>query len=330
MRIRDILLTCVLCGLLAGSAAHAANSAAFLVLRSSLNVTMVTDTAKFPQEDQRKAGQIFEIEGAVNGLIAVDNGNAFAFRSKDGQTLLFALRTDDQDIQVGAALRVLCRIPIGGGMLECLSATANTPELVASENDLDAAPAIVEPLDTRPNTNYYRPADSTAAFASLTSDQYVRIYADRIRTCNRNIEDALACKIAACLLDKSRRYGVDPRLTFALVLQESRFNPNAVSSAGARGLGQLMPGTAAGLGVRDAFDVEDNLDGSVRYLANQLQTFGRLSHALAAYNAGPNNVKRFGGVPPFRETKNYVRRIWAQYCSLAGIDPETGDQVMVN
>ena len=112
-----------------------------------------------------------------------------------------------------------------------------------------------------------------------------------------------------------RRAGLDA-LTFArvfveLIRAESGFNPRALSPKGAQGLGQLMPGTARQLGVRDAWHPEENLDGAARYFSAQLERFGDVSLALAAYNAGPHRVVEYGGVPPFRETRAYVARITA-------------------
>ncbi|MBB5224608.1 hypothetical protein HNP73_004579 [Amaricoccus macauensis] len=100
------------------------------------------------------------------------------------------------------------------------------------------------------------------------------------------------------------------RLFVALIDQESRFNPAAVSPKGARGLGQLMPETAALLGV-DAGEPMANLHGAARYLTEQLAAFGRVDLALAAYNAGPQRVEQFHGIPPFRETRDYVAKITA-------------------
>jgi soluble lytic murein transglycosylase-like protein len=111
--------------------------------------------------------------------------------------------------------------------------------------------------------------------------------------------------------------GIDPRLLAAITRAESGFNPNALSSAGAAGLTQLMPGTAAGLGV-DPSDPAANLDGGARYIAGQLDSFGRLDLAVAAYNAGPGAVRQAGGVPDYPETQAYVRRVLGYYQQLGG------------
>lgn len=106
----------------------------------------------------------------------------------------------------------------------------------------------------------------------------------------------------------ARKHGVPEDLFLRLVQQESGWNPHAVSHAGATGLAQLMPGTAAKLGV-DPKDPHQNLDGGARYLAMMYSKFGTWRLALAAYNAGPGAVEKHGGIPPFAETKNYVKAI---------------------
>jgi len=112
--------------------------------------------------------------------------------------------------------------------------------------------------------------------------------------------------------DAARRHGVDPRLLTALVWTESAFREDALSPAGAIGLGQLMPGTAAGMGV-DPHDPLQNLDGAATYIAEQLRAFGSTDLALAAYNAGPGRVIKSGGVPNIAETQAYVRIVTDRY-----------------
>jgi len=112
------------------------------------------------------------------------------------------------------------------------------------------------------------------------------------------------------IMRESRRHGIDPALVRAVIHAESAFNPRAVSSAGAAGLMQLMPATAARFNVRDVFDPEENIRGGVAYLAFLLKLFdGDYRLALAAYNAGEGAVQRYKGIPPYEETTNYVARV---------------------
>jgi len=119
-------------------------------------------------------------------------------------------------------------------------------------------------------------------------------------------------EIARLVRANAQRYGLDPNLVLAVIRVESGFKPYAVSKAGARGLMQLMPGTAAEMGLAPdtIFDPAHNIAAGTQYLAKMLGLFdGNVAYALAAYNAGPGNVKKYGGIPPFKETRHYVRAV---------------------
>ncbi len=116
----------------------------------------------------------------------------------------------------------------------------------------------------------------------------------------------------------ARSHEVPPALVKAVIAAESAFDPSAVSRKGARGLMQLMPATARSLGVADPLRPEENVDGGVRYLRGMLDRFDDLKLAVAAYNAGPAAVVRYGGIPPYPETRDYVKRVLAYYQAYHG------------
>ncbi|MCG8394126.1 MAG: lytic transglycosylase domain-containing protein [Pseudomonadales bacterium] len=160
----------------------------------------------------------------------------------------------------------------------------------------------------------YRAADGTILFTDQPQDRVgsdhtllsVRkgwSYTPRaLTTKERDRYDTLITQAAS-------EYGIEPALVKAVIHAESLFNPRAVSRVGAQGLMQLMPETASYLKVSNPFNASENIHGGTRFLAYLKGKFSSLDHILAAYNAGEGNVRRYGGIPPFKETQAYVRKV---------------------
>lgn len=157
-------------------------------------------------------------------------------------------------------------------------------------------------------------------------------YRNAIRTYNKRLSEREVEAITTSILLFSERMDVDPRLVIALVLAESSFKPGATSRVGAMGLGQIMPGTAREIGLTNPYDPVQNIEGAVYLLKTRLDkysggapqqslTMQQIILALASYNAGMGAVKKYGGVPPYRETRNYVKKVEKIYRSLC---PERG------
>ena len=151
----------------------------------------------------------------------------------------------------------------------------------------------------------------TARTASVRMSSSVRSSLGSFSTGNETVD--------SYIVESSRRYNVDPLLIYAQMHQESSFKQKAISHKGARGLMQLMPATARRFGVSNIFDPRQNIDAGVRYMRWLLDTFGQdLELALAGYNAGEGAVMKYGrSIPPYRETREYVRRITARYASIS-------------
>lgn len=187
--------------------------------------------------------------------------------------------------------------------------------MVLAAGVLLAPMAQADVFSTKNRSKLFR--SQTSVLDNRASEQYkssIRLQPAKVRTptkwdTGRAYKGKYRGRYLNVAREVARRHGVPEDLFLRLVQQESGWNPSARSHKGAIGLAQLMPFTARKLGV-DPHDPHQNLEGGARYLKMQYRTFGSWRLALAAYNAGPGAVKKYGGVPPYRETKNYVRKIW--------------------
>ncbi len=295
--------------------------------------------------------RVLEVEGIVRGSIAVDNQQSILLEVEPSRSLV---------IQIGKGHNWLTR---GQVRIRALVQVARASELVTPDYRLVDAiyadmmaryeaqvrsrppaepPAKPAARNTTVRARSPRPSLSSRGAAAqpptITDWQtfaanlelYVPYYYQAIRRFNPRLPADQAEQIARAILRFSAHYGVDPRFIVAIVLVESGFNPKATSRKGAMGLGQLMPGTARGLGVVDPYDPIQNLAGTVRLVRGHLERYWRQvggdpntwEHVvlmLAAYNAGSGAVRKHGGVPPYRETQNYIRKVIAVYKRLCGI-----------
>lgn len=303
-----------------------------------------------PEEVQTQpgkfAGKLLELRGAVSGVFDSSTQGSLILQPASGPSITILLPpgkrlTDFPILDVGNSVRLLCRVATAGA-----GATTGTLELVIPVKEYEAArldearakeqqakkqaaeqKAALARRQQRPDPKLgsrgmSKPAVRLAGRYSRA--QLVEIYGNAVRYFNRRLSVGEAQKIAGLILDYSNRYGLDARLVMAVIACESNFNANAVSPVGAMGLGQLMPGTAADLGVGNAWDPSANLEGSTRLLKSHIRNMsagGRPSKeaiklALACYNAGAGAVKKYKGIPPYRETRNYVKKIIRLYWSM--------------
>jgi soluble lytic murein transglycosylase-like protein len=173
---------------------------------------------------------------------------------------------------------------------------------------------------------YARPAHAYSAYQKVSNEEAMRAYVSAIRYFNPGIEEDEARHIVAAIVTDSMNAGIDPRLVVAVVATESAFDRTARSYAGARGLGQLMPETAADDEVTDVEDIDQNIRGTVMTLKGNLEHYAHFDmqhqyvYAIAAYNAGTGAVDEYHGVPPYDETIHYVYKViglWRRFYGLS-------------
>ncbi len=293
------------------------------------------------EQPSAASGKVVEIRGKLTGTSRNgERGCMIVSTETDGSFVIDTAELPSDS--PGTQLACLVRFDGGEGLRQVMELLAWTydADLRRAEQAASARPAqaatptpraqaakVVQPKTAQ---TAQTPKPRASETRPLTEAEYVAIYRKAIKSFNKRLSDAEAETIARSVLGFSIRYKVDARLVCAVILAESHFRMEATSSCGAMGLGQLMPGTAAGLGVNNPYDPVENVYGSVRYIRSMLDrmaggkqwndlTWNDLALALAAYNAGPGAVKKHGGVPPYKETQNYVKKVTAIYKQLCGV-----------
>jgi hypothetical protein len=296
----------------------------YLALRKKhaiLRATPVNDL------DHHLGSKVFEIRCKVVGVMELDGKTSLSVEYPGGgEQIIDAVTVPDwlKGGQVNARVLIKANRKEENGML--------TADFIGAAQDADiarieaAAPkprASVKKTSSRGTSTSRPPTTNTPQVYS--GEKVVQIYASFIKNHNKRLTVSQAYEIATAVIGWSRRFDVDARLVMALLIAESDFNPKDLSHTGAMGLGQLMPETARELGVRNAWNTNENLYGVTKLLRQHFDRYGasednwnKLALALAAYNAGPGAVKKHGGVPPYRETQNYVRKVIRIFRELRG------------
>lgn len=282
--------------------------------------------------------RIFEVEGAVKGAIRVGDKITLSLERTDGDTIdIDAKNLPDWALGSDVLARLIVkasRSPADDELHATLIAIAREEDIEPIEEKLVAAAARAASTRTqRPASSSSRAGAKRYAVAGrpsakvwiVPSDKATPYYAAYVHHHNPNLSVDESYRIAKGIIGFGKKYGVDARLIVAMVICESDFHPHEVSNKGAMGLGQLMPETVQDYGITDPFDSIQNLYGTVReirghidkYRAETGDEFESLVLGLAAYNAGEGAVRRHGGVPPYKETQAYVRKVISLYARLA-------------
>ena len=283
--------------------------------------------------------RVFEVQGTIKGTLKSGGKMSILLERTDGETeaidatsipdwavgtnesarlIIKATRTDENG-EIKASLISVAReddiLPIESAMLAKAAKTASAHRKTAVTSSRHSDSNRIEPPSKAPEKVWTVPSDDATPY-----------YAGYIHKRNPKLSNSEAYRMAEGILGFSRRYGVDARLIVAMVICESDFNPNEVSNKGAMGLGQLMPDTAHDYGITNPFDSVQNLYGTVReirahidkYRGETGDEFQSLVLGLAAYNAGDGAVHRHHGIPPYKETQAYVRKVVKLFYYLKG------------
>lgn len=187
--------------------------------------------------------------------------------------------------------------------------------LLSAQNSGKISPETVQKmLGFNPQPNIPAANAATVSSTQSTETAALSVPSSDAQSVSASVSASSATDLDAYFEEAAQKYNVDVKLLKAIAHAESNYNPNATSSSGAMGVMQLMPSTAKSLGITDAYNARDNIMGGAKVISDHLSRYdGDLSLALAAYNAGSGNVAKYGGVPPFTETQNYIKKVLSYY-----------------
>lgn len=323
--------------------AHAQTFEEYVRLRKKHGITRASDVAVIEDLVGRR---VLEVQGTIKGVIGSGESEILLVEGPSQvQHYVKSSNTPDwlRNGQVQVRLIIDAERIAKGTMLDAnLLGAAGENEVSALESR--SAPVRASRAPIRGTINPSRkggrpgpmPGEVPNVITNPTGKTKTGITADLsaalpayvafIKKRNPKLEDGQAERIAEGILAYSAHFGVDARLIVAIIVTESDFNPNTRSRKGAMGLGQLMPVNVNALGLNDGYNIEQNLWGTVRLVRGNIDRYSKqtsdsfeaLVLALAGYNAGNGAVKKYGGVPPYRETQNYVRKVVGYYQQLCG------------
>ncbi len=322
----------------------------YLSARQKLHIMGQVGPEALAASDALPKGAVVELTGEIVGHTAVHRANQTTFclllRTVEGLTVSLDCTEHIEGLAVGETVQVLASVPeqdterrhfqLDYLVRQCdLPAEARRPATMVNQsnqqptspqtdsptNGPSASPTDVEPGSVDWATRL-APSPPETQPGDNQQQQEITRWAGWVKQHNAKLTDTECELIVRWVRDYSRLYGVDHRLIFAVIKAESDFDPTCVSHAGAVGLMQLMPSTARTVHVSNRWNVQENIRGGIQYLSQQLARYkGRSNYeqcvlGLACYNAGPNAVKKYGGVPPYDETRRYVIKVTNTFYNL--------------
>jgi len=307
----------------------------YLAARQQLDPVADLPPQALASLDPSLGGTILELRGEVVAVISPGSeaseppSDYLLLQTDSGVTVALDYPRSDMEPTVGQRVAALAKVPEniedrGHLQVEQIIAERYLPGASSTEKEPGAEGPSQSPSSPQiPSTEVADiPQPPPLVPLELYAPERIEIWQKWIAQHNPNLSQTQRERIVQWVLHYCHNLGVDHRLIFSVILAESNFDPNACSHAGAQGLMQLMPETARKLGVDDPFYFPENIRGGVEYLAKYLRQFrGETNYrqcalALACYNAGENAVKKYGGVPPFPETRRYIRRVTQQFYEL--------------